>query len=351
MIVLCRGAGMFDSTAWGANSIRKNVGMPLIRAEMACEWLEKEKFISNNADINKVDNISLNAPSLENKAAQDRKHNFKKRWNISKDKDKLIYLPNTLIDGTPKSSTAPIQNLYNDIIVNYAEGQDINDARLDALMLLIHLYSEHSLEAYGGVNPNVWHRLWNPNDSMMEGVSKKDIDGSSASLYEIQRGDFVVGDKFISSTLFYAAEAQRKQRLLWAFNNLEKGGLFYEVLGVWNSDPISNSSANVCYPLYLFDARVRSSGEPFLAWEINGLANDIYTNIGLDGMYDVDGQSTIKGSGNFRYVGYKKNKFTALSNLRLRYRANSDDTGLGILKQRKMVEFWTKEIKNMRDCL
>lgn len=218
MIVLCRGAGIFDSTAWAANSIRKNVEMPLIRAKEACEWLEKEKFISINVDIDKVDNISLNAPSIENKAAQGRKNNFEKRWNISKgkDKDKLIYLPNALIDGTEKSTTAPIQNLYNDIIVHYAEGQVINDARFDALMLLIHLYSEHSLEAYGGVNPNVWYRRWNPNDLMMEGVARKDIDGSPASLYEIQRGDFVVGDKFISSTLFYAAEGVRKQRFLWA---------------------------------------------------------------------------------------------------------------------------------------
>lgn len=353
-IVLCRGAGMHATTAWTENAIHLNGGVPLIRAKNACKWLGDRQFITVTPSEQEINNDS---PSTEAENTQDIEAKIKpsakkKRWKILENSNAQTYLPNRLVDKAG-DLWGPLGKLYREIEVDYEEGSKIDDARLDAVMVLLHFYKEHNVDTYGGVNPQMWHCLWSPVlDGMGPGGSnsRNPILGSSASIYEIERDRNNYCPSFVESTLFYIKDVEeRHKRFKCAVDNLKREDFFYEVLNVWSANPLADENATVEYPLYLFERRARTSGEPFLATSINVLAQKVYDHTMSDRLFDQEGESSLKGTDRFRYVGFDKYNFFPMSVIRLRYRANSQDTGAGMASQIDSVAKWTTRINKLQN--
>ena len=315
-------------TSYGALAISKRTGISYTKAEGAIKWLLENRFIG------KAEGESIPAQLGKGK---DRKH--KSRWLIGRTLEPQdIALANALVDGIGRGKTnQPLKRIYNEIKLGAHCG--VADSRLDAIMLLAYLYRHHTFGDCGGINPRSGlYRNWEAANNVMD-VQVTKIDGTNLSLYEIKATENEVFNQFASEALFYIKdEAERHARFWEAFSNLKDCNLLYEVTQVWDANPNGSNGrrAEPLYTLYVHDRHARKS-EPYLQSAIHNLAfkagaMDRYTEFSDDG-------SNIK-SGRHRYVANSKTGGYPIGIYRLRYRAGTTDTGIGMAAEHSRVNRW-----------
>jgi hypothetical protein len=219
----------------------------------------------------------------------------------------------------------------------------MGQARLDAVMLLVHLYRRHLLEECGGVDPRSglyqeWRLAETPTElefGCREPVMA--VDGSNAALYEVEGKSTTMWTEFAETALAYITDGpERHQRFWCAFRNLDRLGLVYEVLTVWNRNPLTSRNAELQYTLYVLDRHARNT-DPYLQREIHTMAMELgeidYGDLVQD-TYDRSAPA-LPDSGRFRFIANKKAGAYPLGVFRLRYRPKTRDTGLGFEAERQ----------------
>ncbi len=392
-LVLCRGAGRHSSTAWTENSVITNVHIPSGKAKKAIHWLAERKFIGiinpqANSDMQQfgqtLQEQTLQEETLQEEISQkeisqketsqketsqketsqketSQKENDPKKVSSSKKKWKVhtsqyastTYFPNVLIDRADDKSYGPIGKLYNEFEIKPVFGIKAREAQLDLIMLLLHLHAEQDISAYGGVAPQAWHCTWLP---VSEGMGRacsdaiNPVPNSDAVIYEIERGEEHLSAEFITKALFYVAEeGEREKRFKFALKNLKKLNFLYELLTVWIGNPLEDATAEIAYPLYVFERQARNNDEPTLLGKVNDLADKLYADRDGEPGFERDGSLKNVRPGNFRYFGYWDTGCVALSVKRMRFRAHCRDTGIGMAMQAKAVEDWTALIEEIHE--
>jgi hypothetical protein len=248
----------------------------------------------------------------------------------------LIYLANTLVDGVKGmgEKNPPLMRMMDYMPVSFFKKADI---RLDALMLLLHLYYHHELDEYGGVNPNTaLYGKWEP-------VSDEDDIASNfhspLQKYTISRCSTIAKTQFIDKTLFYISEEKIRSERFWnALNNLRILGFVYEVIQIWDSNPLTTRSAEILYPLYILDRYARQS-EPYLAKTIH----DTLIKAGNITAFDIPHFFEEINVGTFRYLAYSTHY--PLGIFRLRFRPKDNATGRWLKSETNKVTVWQTLLK------
>lgn len=321
-LVLARGCGKNSSTAHGANSIANRTGLTHYRAEQSMEWL------INGSYILKI----LKHEGIEGKKRLS-------RWQLTEPMDgHELALANALMDGIGRgANNPPLTRIYNE--VSMGNHCVLPDARLDALMVLLHLYRHHLMADYGGVNPRAGiFRSWQAAENF-NGESVVDVDGTNAALYEIEGSNTTMYLKFAEEALLYVADNEERNVRFWdAFRNLHKLGFMYEVTQVWSGNPEKDKKAEPLYTLYIHDRHARES-EPYLSSEVHKAAMRRGTMSGYS-FSTQDPWENVAGTGRFRFIANKKVGGFPLGIYRLRFRAGTKDTGKGILAEKSRVNNW-----------
>ena len=322
-------------TSYGAQAISKHTGISYTKAENAIKWLLDNRFIG------KAEGESI--PAQLGKG-NDRKH--KSRWLIGRTLEPIdIALANALIVGIGKGKTnQPLKRIYNDIKLGAYCG--VADSRLDAIMLLAHLYRHHTFGDCGGINPRSGlYRNWEAaNNVMGEQVTK--IEGTNSSLYEIEATENIMFTSFAGEALFYIKdEAERHARFWEALSSLKGFGLLYEVTQIWDGNPNGNSNrsdgrrAEPLYTLYVHDRHARKS-EPYLQKAIHKLAFKTGAMDRYAEFSNPDGDFSDIKTGKFRYIYKDSGNAYPIGIYRLRFRPHTDDTSRGMAAEYSRVNSW-----------
>ena len=323
-------------TTYGAQVIHKQTGISYTKAESAIKWLLENGFIG------KAEGESI--PAQLGKG-NDRKH--KSRWLLARTLEPIdIALANALVDGIGRGKTnPPLMRIYNDI-KKLGAYCGVADSRLDAIMVLAHLYRHHTFADCGGINPRSGlYRNWvAANNNLDEHAIE--VEGTNATLYEIEATQDTVFIQFASEALFYIKdEVERHARFWEAFTNLKDFGLLYEVTQIWDANPNGSNGrrAEPLYTLYVHDRHARKS-EPYLQKDIHTLAFkagalERYTEFS-------DDDSNIK-SGRHRYIANSKTGGYPIGIYRLRFRAGTTDTGIGMAAEQSRVNRWQVAFNNI----
>jgi hypothetical protein len=158
---------------------------------------------------------------------------------------------------------------------------------------------------------------------------------------------------FAATALAYVPDPTERVRRFWcAFNNLHRLGLVYEVLTVWNDDPLGVDQkkahhAHPLYTLYIRDWHARQNGEPYLQPEIHSMVlnrGEIEPlELGFDSL--ERGNANLVESGRFRFVAIKKIGAYPLGVYRLRYRAKDRESGRGIAAEEQRCLEWANRFR------
>lgn len=346
-MVLSRGVNVRGSkriSTHGANSISTRTGMSYRTAEAALDTVEQIGIAHKAGD--KTD------------AASPKKHHA--RW-ILQDEPIDVYLANSLTDGIGQGKqNPPLMRIYNQ--VSLGTNGLMSDARLDAVMVLVHLYLHQDMQGCGGVNPRVGiYREWTAahswgaaDEDIADGraSSVTDIEGTNAALYEIEGGNNVMFTKFAAEALFYVADADERNSRFWsAFHNLRRLGFLYEVTQVWSGNPngTNGKKAEPLYTLYIHDRHAREA-EPYLQTDIHKAA---FRTGAMDRMtefadeFNESGESNILFTDRFRFIAAKKVGGFPIGIYRLRFRPKTRDVGLGIEAEQHRVAQWAATLKNL----
>jgi hypothetical protein len=121
MIALRRGQGRKANTGWGRNAIKKHMGLPHSRAIKAIDWLLENRFFKEGK--RKDDVLPFRAlPEIGGR----------------------IYLPNLLIDNLDNGKQGgPLGQLMGNVYTDLWSKISTEQARLDAVLVLIALYKQH----------------------------------------------------------------------------------------------------------------------------------------------------------------------------------------------------------------
>ena len=337
-----RGAGAGVWTAAGASAIANKAGMGYRRAEHALEWLAQPK---NPDAFEQPDPFIFSAEDARTKLREAVPEHFgasksnitKIRWYLNPSAEPVA-LANSLIDGIGAGmEQPPLARIYERVKPDIENGITMAQARLDAVMLLMHLHLHHDIEGCGGVNPaSGIHRQWRLADKAdwCDGEPVQEVEGSNAAIYEIESADTRVMYKtFAKEALSYVQDdAERVTRFWCAFDNLQQLGFFYEVLTVWSADPAdtpAKKKAEYLYPLYIFDRKARDR-EPFLQREIHTamLNKEMLDAYSVWNVHRDD--SPVLQTGKFRFIAVKKIGAHPVGVYRLRFRPKTRDTGIGM---------------------
>jgi hypothetical protein len=342
-------------TSAGAHVIQKRIGLTHSRAEAALEWLQKcdAKMSQGSARLimsadEARQRFGNNAVPLHFGYGKSIGRHTKARWWLAPF-GRELYLANALVDGVGAGKTSPpLARLYSQVNPDIAAGLTMANARLDAAMLIMNLYRIHLLEECGGVDPRSGiYREWGlaTTPTELEFGSREPVcalNSGDMALYEVQVASENVSPSFMASALAYVPDDSERNKRLWcAVCNLKRLGLIYEVLTVWNGNPFETGNAELEYTLYVFDRHARES-EPYLQREIHTMGMslgvlDYYSDF-LDP--DDSGAPTLLTSGRFRLLAHRKTGAYPVGVFRLRFRANTRDTGIGIEAERQRCLRW-----------
>jgi hypothetical protein len=312
------------STA-GAQAISKRGSFTYRESEKIIKWLEGNGFI--------------NKPEVD---AENKPKKMQYKWLLNELNDNsIVYLSNSLLDGTPGpgKDNPPMQRIINDTPFPTGIKITVKDARLDSLMVLLHLYQHHDIAGSGGVDPRVGiYREWEHTDP----IEFVDDTSPLLTVQEIKRAGTYLTDVASSDALYYIEDLDLINiRYKNAFNNLSKLGFMYEVLEIWDSNPLGSDDAEILYPLYIFCRHARES-EPYLAATIHSAL----INADPDGCSIPDFFESIIRSDQFRYAMPKEGAYP-LSVFRLRFRPKTRDTGIGLDREKARASQWEASIKQV----
>ena len=332
-MVLSRGVNIKGNSrisTHGANSISNRTGISYRRAEAALNFLEQL-------------GIALKATGKDGAVSPKRQHS---RW-ILQDEQIDIHLANALTDGIGEGKrNPPLMRIYTQVTLG--NSGLMADARLDAVMVLIHLYLHQDIQGCGGVDPRAGiYREWVTSKNYA-GEAVIDIEGTNAALYEIEGGN-IMFTKFAAEALSYVPDVDERHARFWdAFFNLKRLGFQYEITQVWSDNPNGENGrkAELLYTLYVHDRHARES-EPYLQRQIHEAA---FRRDTMDRTYifqDEMDEHRFINSGRFRFIAPKKAAGFPLGVYRLRFRPKTRDIGIGIEAEKHRVNQWAAELEKL----
>jgi hypothetical protein len=366
-LILCRGAGKFDTTAWKSYGICKRTNLTLTRTESAISWLIDNGFVEKIAynskecgpemDIECQGEIS----SLTPDRAFGIKNGGKYHYQISRHHTgRCVSLPNLLVDGQVGHHSDPaLKRLLKDSKADFRLGIDIHAARLDAILLLLQLYGEHSIDSYGGINPSVWQGTWTYSTRKEEFENspfESSISDQPFGFFSAQEQKEIFNSSILKDMFSYIEdEALRARRLEHALKQLRASRFAYKVIQVWGRLRESNKGYDIMYPLHIIDSSQRNQNEPEVgskilehvieyADEFEGIKEE-YDRITRAGEQDVKDSNSLLNLNGVFFLAAKGASMLTLTTLRLRYRAHDADTAIGIAEQQRMVEDWEKTLE------
>lgn len=314
-LVLARGAGAKKASRWGMKSCETYTGLTYHKAEKASDWLQEKGFIKDISE------------------------GRKRQWVFRKSEHGVpVYLSNALIDGIGAGKENPPMNrLHNDL--KMGEYGFKEEARLDTLMVLLHLYRHQSLRDFGGVNPaSGLYRAWSA-ASGYYGSHAALVTGSNTAIYEIEGEPSTVYTAFMAETLFYVEDkAERSARFWAAFENLRRLGWLYETTQVWSDDPSKNSRAVPFYTLYVHDKHARDT-DPYLSRDVHEVAVADDSDFKLHVWRVSESEQPTKVSKQLRYIAPIGKGFP-IGIYRLKFRPHTKDTGKGMTEEQHRVDEW-----------
>lgn len=324
-LVLARGAGGKAYSTWGAGSCAKYTELTYYRAEQAIEWLEGHGYIRN----------------LTEKTGRQ----ARPKWRFEKSPEDVdVALANMLIDGIGKGKQHPPMKRIDDLPIGRHGG--LNAARLDALMVMLHLYRHQELADFGGINPNCIYRAWQTAENEM-GEEVTELSGTNAALYEIEAKAIHATSGFLEEALFYVDDPEERAERFWdAVNNLQtRLGWLYEATQIWTGDPMLDKRAEPHYTLYVHDRHARDT-EPYLAKDIHSTA---FKMGALDRAEEFwrDDYNGIINSGRFRYIARRDKSGFPIGIYRLRFRPHTRDSGKGMAEEKRRVAAWRKTLETL----
>lgn len=316
-LVLARGTGRNKRSTWKQAACAKYTEMTYYGAGKAIEWLEAEGFIQNGGNKSKPVWYFTATPE-----------------------DEELALANSLIEGVGKGKNHPPLKLIDELPIGAHGG--LNAARLDTLMVMLHLYRHQLLADYGGINPSSGiYRKWVTAENQW-GDEVTDIEGTNAALYEIDGGSDMVFMKFADEALFYVEDAEERAERFWdAFHNLKRLGWLYETTQVWTADPSADRRAEPCYTLYVHNRHARET-DPFLMRDIHRLAVRAGA---MDACAEFFRQEGDINSGRFRFIATKKKGGYPIGIYRMKFRPHTRDTGKGMSAEKQRVAAWSKSLE------
>lgn len=317
-----RGSFAYSRSTAGAHAVSQKAGISRRRAKQALEWLEGAEIISPAND------------------GSDVPRHRKVRWIINRedieDAD-LVYLSHTLMTGVGRGKAKPpLARIYSEIYIKIKDGINARLARLDALLLLLHLYKNHSLLDYGGIDPLrlrvTWKYCPDPNDYEMTDINGYDF-------VTVDRTHDLTTSKEFVAEVFGDLNDQAKARFWHAAHEIKRLGFMYEVLQVWDGDPGQDRNAEVVYPVYVFDGH---SSDPGLSQGINKVVTSHMDGSEIGNLFEQAAGDHI-----FYYAQPTNAEYLAMGNFRLRFRPHTRENGQGIDRQQVMVNNWSHIIA---DC-
>ncbi len=353
-------------TCAGGLALQKNLGIGRRKAEAALDWLSH-----NSAELpdGSTAHFIVEAEKARERFGPERvpahfgRSNSlatKVRWLLSARGDP-VNLANALIDGIGKGKdNPPLTRIYNDVQPDFDNGIGMQQARLDATVLLVHLYRNTALEECGGVDPRSGlYREWAVvDDDATEGWLDRppvmELEGTNAALYEVAGKSATVFLSFAATALAYVPDPVERERRFWcAFDNLLRLDFVYEVLTVWSGNPVradkkKAKQAELLYTLYIFDRHAREQ-EPYLQRDIHSMAlnrGDIDPlEMGFDSLQRH--QDSLIGSGRFRFVAVPKIGAYPVGVFRPRFRAKDQETGRGIEAEQQRYLTWANHLRRI----
>jgi hypothetical protein len=259
----------------------------------------------------------------------------------------MVYFPNAIFDGVGKGiHNPPIKKIMQ---LGGTAKDSKEEIRLDALMVLINLYFHHHLEDCGGVDPrNGVYRTWGFDEKVsnyengyfdtLGDLNFRGVNSDSDNTSEYVENNFA-----ISSLPHVQKENECFRRFWQAIEILRQDGYVYEVLQVWDSDPMDNKYAEVLYTLYIFDGHARKK-EPSLYKAINVAAT--YLDLVPPCFGEKSGRVNEDLQGTYIFVEDENRSAVPLSVFRLKYKPNTSDTVRWLEREAAAVEQWKLRIKN-----
>lgn len=319
------------STA-GAKAVSSKTGLTFRQAQVRLDWLKDKGFIQSGDDVRDM-------PEYVTDEVTHQRQVTKVRWVLG---ERLgtnrVYLSHALVDGVGGGKNRPpLIRLWNEVIMRKCP--KIIDARTDALLLLIHCYTEQSIEDYGGINPSVLYTAWP--------VAEENINSfeGNETVVPIEEGDTIASKEFQCVVLPHVPESERNERFWGAYRNLLRLGFLYEVLEVWRDNPLNNPRAELFYPLYVRDRHARKS-EPYCQKEIHNYLAATWMEEYSEFNEMIDEAQQAK---QFRLIKSRGDNECVIGIYRLKFRPHTEDTGRGMAKENDRAESWKLELKQASD--
>ena len=241
------------------------------------------------------------------------------RWVLVEYDGPVVYLSNTLIDGTNGRGklNPPLARILHNFPIS-----DISptDTKLDTLSLLLHLYLYHELIDYGGINPfEGIYSSWENTPNELTDYT----DNLSVEFHSIESGHNHAQWTFIHEVLFYVNEQERSKRFWHAFHFIKRLGYVYQVIQIWYANPFKNQKAELVYPLYIFDIHARET-EHYLAKDVHKalIALDVISGKEISDFFEYI------NTGTYRYTIPKGWHHYPLGIYRLKFRPKDRATSL-----------------------
>lgn len=323
-LMICRGLGKQGYSTWAVKACANYSLMTNHRANKCVEWLLAKNFISIHSDP--IEKPVKSRP----------------RFLISQGESEIA-LANALIEGVGQGKNNPPMKRIGLLGMGAIGGRE--EAQLDVLMVLLHLYQHEIMADYGGVDPTSGlYRCWRGCENST-GDMVTDIEGTNLRLYEIEGDDQQVYLKFAGAALFYVTDATERTDRFWqAIATLKTTlGWLYETTQIWTADPSKNPRAEPMYTLYVHDNHARQT-DPYLSRDIH---NALFKLGLLDRhleFHDPDPDSVFTGSGRFRFVAERRQGGFPIGIYRLKFRPHTQDTGKGIERETDRVAVWQRHL-------
>jgi hypothetical protein len=300
----------------GARSVSQRLGLTYRAAEKALGVLEEAGLITDESD----------SPQ-------------KPRWCISQP-EQPAYMPNTLLDGVGHGEP-PIARIVSRMPAPMLGSRSA--AKADALMLLARLYQADDIAECGGIDPRVaTSTIWKPTENAI-GEQVMQLEGTDGWVVEIAPEGDVTKRRFLDQAFPNAeTDDERRQRFATAIAHLEREGLIYRTIQVWNANPLRSQDAELDYCLWVADRHARQT-EPFLAYEIHRAMNrtqtiDAYAEFARDDFDDAIVRRGIEQH-RFRFVSSRR-EAVAVGTWRLRFRPATRDNAIGWQREIERNSHW-----------
>lgn len=191
------------------------------------------------------------------------------RWEIVQGELNLN-LPHAITDALKTANANSALQRIKASVVHSAHAEALKhisatEVRLDALMVLMNIYQNTKMEAFGGLSPHCVYRAWEV---------KSQTSKPPGIRWGAEPGHTTAYTKFASASLPHVTPLPGKtgekamfQRFWNAWKNLEESGLIYEAVTLFDTQPETNTEARSVMTLRVNDYHAGSAektGDPSL---------------------------------------------------------------------------------------